>query len=397
MDVSKLMRNSLKAASIIPDAAASRNPRVFASFLRPGYRGLILQKGKNEAATTLPVAYETTFDWRYQRGEMPKMQQLYEMAKGSQWNAAKDIDWSIEVDPYNPERPILSDRLVPAQSMATWKTMSESEKGRFRHAFLSWIFSQFLHGEQGALFATAQVTTAVPWVDGKLFGGTQVVDEARHLEVFHTYLSQKLRKVYEINDNLYVVLDALMSDSRWDLKFLGMQIMVEGLALGAFRTFYELLDEPLLKQILDYVIRDEARHVHYGVLALERFYRDGISEKERADREDWAYEVSLLLRNRFLAHELYEEFFAHRMKRSEWDKAVLESEMMALFRKSMFKRIVPNLKRIGLLSDRVRGRYESLGVLVYEKEKAAPELSHREIMEGDEAAGDHGTTVRHPA
>ena len=276
MDVSKLMRNSLKAASIMPEAAASRNPRVFASFLRPGYRGLILQKGKNEAATTLPVAYETTFDWRYQRGEMPKMQQLYEMAKGSQWNAAKDIDWSIEVDPYNPERPILSDRLVPAQSMATWKTMSESEKGQFRHAFLSWIFSQFLHGEQGALFATAQVTTAVPWVDGKLFGGTQVVDEARHLEVFHTYLSQKLRKVYKINDNLYVVLDALMSDSRWDLKFLGMQIMVEGLALGAFRTFYELLDEPLLKQILDYVIRDEARHVHYGVLALSRSRRLGV-------------------------------------------------------------------------------------------------------------------------
>jgi hypothetical protein len=351
--------------------------------LGPSYRGLILQKGKNESNTVLPVSYETIFDWRYQRGQIPKMQQLYEMAKGAQWNAAKDIDWSVDVDPTDEKRPILPDKLIPAGSMDTWKKMSDREKAAFRHAFVSWIFSQFLHGEQGALFATAQVTTAVPWVDGKLFGGTQVVDEARHLEAFHTYLSEKLEKVYEINDNLYVVLDALMRDSRWDLKFLGMQIMVEGLALGAFRTFHEVLDEPLLKQILDYVIRDEARHVHYGVLALEKVYTSGISERERVDREDWAYEVSLMLRNRFLAHELYDEFFAHRMKRSEWDKLVLESEMMAIFRQSMFKRISPNLKRIGLLSDRIRPRYEKLGVLVYEQEKAAPELTHKEIMEGD--------------
>jgi hypothetical protein len=381
MKLSQLAKNAANAATLLPEAMASGNVRVLSSLLGPSYRGLILQKGKNESETVMPVAYKTIFDWKYQRGRIPKMQQLYEMAKGSQWNAAKDVDWSIEVDPRDEKRPIVPDKLIPAGSMDTWKTMSDKERGAFRHAFLSWIFSQFLHGEQGALFATAQVTTAVPWIDGKLFGGTQVVDEARHLEAFHTYLSQKLEKVYEINDNLYVVLDAVMGDSRWDFKFLGMQIMVEGLALGAFRTFHEVLDEPLLKQILNYVIRDEARHVHYGVLALEKFYTNGLSEKERAEREDWAFEVSLMLRNRFLAHELYDEFFAHRMKRSEWNKAVLESEMMATFRQSMFKRIIPNLKRIGLLSDRVRHHYEKLGVLVYEQEKAAPELTHKEIME----------------
>jgi hypothetical protein len=381
MKLSRLVKNSVNAATLLPEATASRNVRVLASFLGPAYRGLILQKGRNEEKTVVPVSYETTFDWKYRRGEITKMQQLYEMAKGSQWNAAKDIDWSIDVDPTDQKRPILPDKFIPAGSMGVWQTMSDKEKGAFRHAFVSWIFSQFLHGEQGALFATAQVTTAVPWVDGKLFGGTQVVDEARHLEAFHRYLSEKLKKVYEINDNLYVVLDALMGDSRWDFKFLGMQIMVEGLALGAFRTFYEVLDEPLLKQILDYVIRDEARHVHYGVLALEKLYTNGLSERERADREDWAYEVSLMLRNRFIAYELYDEFFAHRMKRSEWAKSALESEMMAAFRQSMFKRIVPNLKRIGLLSDRIRPRYAELGVLVYEQEKAAPELTHKEIMQ----------------
>jgi hypothetical protein len=381
MKPSKWLKNTMDAAAVIPDAAASRNLHVLYSFLGPGYRGLILQKGKNERRTHLPVAYETVFDWEYRRGELPKLQELYEMAKKLQWNASEDIDWSVEVDPFNPEKKIIPDRLVPTQAMPGWDKMTEKEKGEIRHAFLSWVFSQFLHGEQGALFATAQVATAVPWVDGKLFGGTQVVDEARHLETFSTYLSTKLHKVYDINDNLYVVLDALMSDSRWDLKFLGMQIMVEGLALGAFRTFHEVLEEPLLKQILDYVIRDEARHVHYGVLALEKYYQEGLGERERREREDWAYEASVMLRNRFLAHELYDEFFAHRMKRSEWDRMVLESEMMAIFRRSMFKRIIPNLKRIGLLSDRVRRRYEAMGVLVYEQEKAAPELTHRQIME----------------
>jgi len=378
MKPSKWVKNALDAAAVVPDAAASRNLRVLYSFLGPGYRGLVLQKGKNESRTRLPVSYETVFDWGYKRGELPKLQQLYEMAKKLQWNATVDIDWSIEVDPFKPG--IIPERLVPYQSMDVWRKMNEKEQGELRHAFLSWVFSQFLHGEQGALFATAQVATAVPWVDGKLFGGTQVVDEARHLETFSTYLFTKLEKVYEINDNLYVVLDALMSDSRWDLKFLGMQIMVEGLALGAFRTFHELLDEPLLKQILDYVIRDESRHVHYGVLALEAYYRDGLSDRDRQEREDWAYEASVMLRNRFLAHELYDEFFAHRMKRSEWDRMVLESEMMAIFRRSMFKRIIPNLKRIGLLSDRVRRRYDAMGVLLYEQAKAAPELSHEEIM-----------------
>jgi len=381
MNVTKLIKNSIDATSLIPEAAASGNLRVFSSFLGPALRGLVLQKGKNEMSTRMPSSYTSIFDWRYNRGEFPEMQTLYNRAKTSQWNAATDIDWSIDVDPFNPEREIVPDRLVPARQLASWGKMSDQEKGRVRHAFLSWVFSQFLHGEQGALLATAQVTTAVPWVDGKLFGSTQVVDEGRHMEVFQTYLSQKLRRVYEINDNLYVVLDAVISASAWDLKFLGMQIMVEGLALGAFRTFHELLNEPLLKQILDYVIRDEARHVHYGVLALEKVYRDGISERERRDREDWAFEVSLMLRDRFLVHELYDEFFAHEIKRSEWDKMVLKSEMMAIFRRSMFKRIIPNLKRIGLLSQRVRTRYDELGVLAYEEAKAAPELTHRDIME----------------
>ena len=147
----------------------------------------------------------------------------------------------------------------------------------------SWMLSQFLHGEQGALFAAAQVTEAVQFFDGKLYGATQVIDEGRHVEVFHRYLEDKLGKLYQINDNLFVIIDALMSDARWDMKFLGMQIMVEGLALGAFGTLYKLTKEPLLKELLKMVIQDEARHVHYGVLALREHITKELS-RERAAR-----------------------------------------------------------------------------------------------------------------
>ena len=121
--------------------------------------------------------------------------------------------------------------------------------------------------------------------------------------------------------------------------------------------------------------------MHYGVLALQKFYATQVSEKERREREDWAFEVAYLLRNRFLAHEYYEEHWAHALSRAEWDRIVLQSEMMAIFRRTMFKRIVPNLKRIGLLSDRVRSRYEDIGLLEFEHCRAAPDLTAQDLLE----------------
>jgi len=274
----------------------------------------------------------------------------------------------------------LPDSFLPLAKYPGFQRLDAREKARHRHLVLAWMLSQFLHGEQGALFAACQVTEAVPWLDAKLYGSTQAVDEGRHVETFHRYLTEKLEKLYEINDNLYVIVDALMSDARWDLKFLGMQIMIEGLALGAFSHLRQHTQEPLLRQLLTYVISDEARHVHYGVLALQKFYETELTDRERREREDWAFEVSLLLRDRFLAHEYYEEHWAHAMSRAEWDRYMLDSESMALFRSTMFKRIVPNLKRIGLLSDRVRPRYAQAGLLQYEDLPAAPELTAQDLI-----------------
>jgi hypothetical protein len=364
---------------LLGEAAASGNLRVLATLLGPAYRGLLRRCAKGADGTEMAVDHSAYFDWRYAR-EFPEVTRLYEAAKAAQWNASRDIDWSREVDPFDPDRLLLPDSFHPASTLPLWRRMTGRERAVQRHALLAWFLSQFLHGEQGALFAAAQVTEAVPWLDAKLYGSVQVVDEGRHVEVFHAYLTRKLERIYEINDNLYVVIDALMSDGRWDVKFLGMQLMIEGLALGAFGTVRHLTADPTLKDVLKYVITDEARHVHYGVLSLERFYRSELSERERRDREDLAFELSLLLRNRFLMHEIYDEYYAHALSRAEWDRIILESDLMSFYRESMFRRIVPNLKRTGLLTDRIRPRYAALGLLAFEHEKAAPDLTAADLL-----------------
>jgi hypothetical protein len=371
--------NLVHSLPLVKDATASGNLSVFKSLLGPAWRGMIQQVGKATPSTQMPVGYSAHFDWGYLR-DRPQLARLFEAAKNSQWHPQKDLDWSRQVDPMSDEHPLVPWTFMPVYGLPSFQKASAGERAEQRRALLSWLLSQFLHGEQGALFAACQVTEAVPWLDGKLYGSTQVVDEGRHVEVFHAYLTQKLEKKYEINDNLYVVIDALMTDSRWDMKFLGMQIMIEGLALGAFGMIRQQTSEPLLKELLTYVIADEARHVHYGVLALSEYVQQ-LSEKERREREDWAFEVSLFLRNRFFAHEFYDEYYAHAMKRDAWDQLVLGSEMMALFRRTMFKRVVPNLKRIGLLSDRIRPKYDALGLLQYEHGKAAPELTAQDLVD----------------
>jgi hypothetical protein len=216
--------------------------------------------------------------------------------------------------------------------------------------------------------------------DGKLYGSTQVVDEGRHVEVFHRYLTQKLGKLYEINDNLYVLIDALMSDGA------GTQVPRHadhdrGPGPRGLRHHAQSTQEPLLKELLKYVITDEARHVTFGVVALRDYYREDVEERERREREDWAFEMSLLMRNRFLAHEFYDEYYGHVMSpRSGTRRSWLASSWSRFRRTRMFRRIVPNLKRIGLLTDRIRPHYQALGLLEFEHERAAPELTGDDLL-----------------
>ena len=364
-----------------------RDPKVMRSLGPSSVRGLVLQRGKQGQPTRVPANHEAYFDWNYPTGEHPEMLELYTRAKQQQWDSDERLDWSISVDKLNPEVPVIPEDFINIDGLAAMGVrLDKDERQRFRADVLSWQLSQFLHGEQGALFAAAQVTEAVQFFDGKFYGATQVMDEARHVEVFHRYLDTKIDKIYQINDNLFVIIDALMSDGRWDMKFLGMQIMVEGLALGAFGTLFKITKEPLLRELLKNVIRDEARHVHYGVLALREHITSHLSERERREREDWAFEVALLMRNRFLAYEVYEEWFEGLITRAQWRTLVTESRGLREFREVMFSRLVPNLREIGLLTPRILPHYEKAGLGQYMNGLAAHELSGESMLAELESA-----------
>ncbi len=359
---------------------AVENLRVMTRLAPSAARGLFLRQGRSGRAR-MQARHRAWFDFDYPH-DNPEMRALYEKAKRLQWNGATDLDWQTSVDPYDPATPLVDRGFV---DWSVFERAGFRPDARARKTFVlkltAWMLSQFLHGEQGALLAAAQVTEATEQFDGKFYGATQVMDEARHVEVFHRYLTEKLELRYEINDNLFTIIDGLMTDGRWDMKFLGMQILVEGLALGAFATLRRTTHEPLLRELLRRVIHDEARHVRYGILALAPHYRR-LSERERREREDWAFEVVVLMRNRFLAHELYEEDFAHLMSRREWNRLVEQMPGLETFRRTMFRRLVPNLRAIGLLTPRVARHYERVGLGRYIHLPSTDRLSDAQMMAG---------------
>jgi hypothetical protein len=356
-----------------------KDPKVLAALGPSGIRGMILQRGKQGVPTKITSGHYAYFDWSYPH-DNAEMEELYRRAKKGQWDG-DNLPWHISVDPYDPNVPLLPESFVDLSILRGFGVNPDPKMlGVLSHSMASWMLSQFLHGEQGALFAAAQVTESVQFFDGKLYGATQVMDEGRHVEVFRRYLESKLEKLYQINDNLFVIIDSLMTDSRWDMKFLGMQIMVEGLALGAFGLMYKMTKEPLLKELLKNVIQDEARHVHYGVCALREHFTKHLTETERREREDWAFEVALLMRNRFMAYEVYEEHFEGLLTRAQWREFVMGSPGLQEFRKTMFSRLVPNLREIGLMSPRIIQQYERVGLMQYFGGLAANKLSGEQLI-----------------
>jgi hypothetical protein len=322
----------------------------------------------------LETLLDLNYAWGYEDTRV-ELRDLYRRARRRQWNPDEVLDFGIDVDPEADNAPPM---LHPLYGSPYYEKMSPREHAQTNVEMGRWTLSQFLHGEQGALMAASQLVPSVPDMDSKLYAATQVVDEARHVEVFHKYLSEKLEGAYPINPYLKELLDLILKDSRWDMKVLGMQIMVEGLALSAFGLMRANSTEPLLVELTRYVMMDEARHVAYGVLALRDLYAD-MSESEIREREDFIYEAAVLMRDRFLMDEVWETLG---LPVEECRQIVLHNPAHTMFRQMLFSKVVPAIKRIGLLSDRQRQRFQDLGILHFEsasdpfeeleREEAAP-------------------------
>jgi hypothetical protein len=323
----------------------------------------------DEELETILTSFDSSYAWNY--GSVKEgLRDLYEKAKRDQWNGTTQLAWDTEVD---PERGIFPDIMNPLVGYAPYERLNERERDHLRHGQVALQLSQFLHGEQGALIVASQLVGAVPWIDAKYYAGTQTMDEARHVEVFGRYLRDKLEWQWPVNENLKELLDVTIKDSRWDFKYLGMQIIIEGLAMAAFGNLFQITTEPLLKELVRYVMKDESRHVAFGMLSLKDYYQD-MPAGELRDREDFIIYACELMRNRLVGDQIA---VAMGWDRDEMRDVVLGSPLGLAFRRMLFMRVVPNLKRLGLLSPRVRAAFEKLEILEFEN--ADTEAQDREL------------------
>jgi hypothetical protein len=330
----------------------------------------------------VPSGSTTIFNWEYDEAR-DRLLTLYEKGKEKQWNAQIRLDWSIDVDPTSEANG--PDYYIPIFGSEIWNNMTEKEKGETRMHITSWMNSQFLHGEQGALICASKVVQTVPDIDSKFYAATQVMDEARHVEMYAQYVKDKIGLAYPINKDLKALLDQVIRDERWDMTYLGMQVIIEGLALAAFSLIRDFAEEPLSKAINTYVMQDEARHVAFGRLALRDYYPQ-LTQAERDEREEFVVQACYLMRDRFQAQEVWERLGLDVKACIDYTE---QSGMMQEFRKMLFSRIVPTVKDIGLWGDKVRKAYEDMGVLQFqdvdpETLSAKDELLARKL---DTAAG----------
>jgi hypothetical protein len=305
------------------------------------------------------------YTWDYEVGNQ-KIWKLYELGKKLNWDTQTDIDW---------DTPLLSKDQAPIDDIMflgpflgwePFEALSDSDKMRFRWHVLAEALSNFLHGEQGALLVASQLVTCAPTDEAKMYAASQTFDEARHVDTYRLYLEKRIGFMYPCNKYLKALLDTVLTHPKWDIKFIGMQIVIESLALAAFDLMRQLSHDPVLTQVTEYVIRDEGRHVGFGVTFLEEYYKSGVlSSSEIEERAMFTYEAAQLMRERLVITQAAENLFG-------WDpmavrERIMTAAVMDMFRDLLFTRLMPNVKKIGLLTDTVRPLYEKLGALTFEE------------------------------
>ncbi len=301
---------------------------------------------------------ETVLRWEYDDGR-DLLLTLYDKGKKGQWDAADRIDWKLDLDPENPM--LLPEHTIAIFGTPMWDKLTPKEKANFRRHAQAWNISQFLHGEQGALICTAKIVQQVPNMDSKFYAATQVIDEARHVEAYSRLLHEKFELAYPITPPLKSLLNNVIEDSRWDFTYLGMQVLIEGLALAAFHGIRNESRNPLAASVNAYVMQDEARHVAFGRLALRDYYPQ-LTQHERNIREEFVVEGCYHMRDRFLSEELWE---ATGLPVAECIRHVETSQGMRDFRRMLFSRIVPIVKDIGLWGPKVQAAFTDMGVIEF--------------------------------
>ena len=313
-----------------------------------------------------------SYNWDYTVQDN-RIKKLYELGKRLNWNVEVDVDWSPPFKSMTPEFFEFQDNQW--KNHPQYKLLTKEQKEEFHEDMNSWAVSQFLHGEQGALLVASQLASCAPTYNAKLYAASQTFDEARHVEAFNKYLQVRLKRSWPIGISLKGLLDKILTDPRWDLKFIGMQVVIEGLALAAFQASRETSNDPVYKEMVGLIIRDEARHVTFGINYLTDFIQT-LSEEEQMDRAKFALEACTVSRNRLKAYDVWEKYGLDIDTTLEYEK---ENVFNAQFQDILFTRIMPNLKKIGLLHEELVPEYEKLGVMGYADGDSDYETSWEEL------------------
>jgi len=311
-----------------------------------------------ETHWNFPASGEVSFTWDYD-ARSEDLLKLYSKGKQEQWDADKRIDWSLPVDPEDPMQ--MDDQVVPLFGTKLWKKLSPKQIGELRYHSQVFNLSQFLHGEQGALVCAARIVKDAPRIESKFYAATQVMDEARHVEAYRRLLTEKFKFAYPISKPLQALLEKALNDPRWDFTYLGMQVLIEGIALVAFQRIRDYSKNPLCQAVNAYVMQDEARHVAFGRLALRDFYPE-LTQAERDEREEFAVEACYAMRDRFQAEEVWG---ALGLPVAECAAYMNDSDFMRRYRSALFTRIVPAMKDIGLWGTKIRKAYADMNILGY--------------------------------
>ena len=310
------------------------------------------------------------YNWDYKIQD-DRIKKLYGLGKQLNWDAEIDVDWSQtpnvdELAPRTEEEKAAAlaqfREGFPFVGYGPYEAMDDDTALELHRHLNSWFVCQFLHGEQGALLVASQLASCAPTYNAKLYAASQTFDEARHVEVFNKFIQTKVGLMYPINGSLKDLLDKILTDPRWDLKFIGMQIIIEGLALAAFNVAKMTTKDPVFGQLLHLVTRDEARHVTFGVNYLEEHVKT-LSQEDKEERAQFALEACIVMRERMIPVDVHARFG---WDTSETREISLGGKARQEFRNLVFSRVVPNLKRIGLLTDAIRPKFEELGLLEFE-------------------------------
>jgi hypothetical protein len=330
-----------------------------------------------ETADVLKSPMEICWQFDYDI-EIDRLRSLYKKAKEAQWDGEQDLDWSLEID---PSKPLIDEASFGFDRIPFVKKLSQTQQESFRANVGAHRLSQFLHGEQGALMTAAALTHAVPDYEAKLYAASQTMDEARHVEVFEKYV-RKLAKVYPMSPGLKILIDATLKADHWVKIAIGMNMVVEGLALGAFHNMRRATSCDLLGQLLEGVLRDESRHVAFGNVYVGETLRD-MHADDREDAADFAYNALKMMVDatggpkgdarsmpdpgfRLAVEEAGIDLgdFINGMKEAREQGFRPDQQPGAIH---AFKDLMmPALVRVGAVTDRTRKLFEDAGIPVYE-------------------------------